>query len=489
MKAHRAVGMVWLVVGIGLGGCASEDERQAFEEFDRLSRSMSAEANPAAAPGPSTAGQPAGAPTGDRLAAGLPAEPALADYLSFAAVHNPGLEAAFLRWKAALERIPQARALNDPQFTYRYFIVAQAARGGDMRHMFEISQAFPWLGKLELRGDVAAQEARAERQRFEAERLRLFQRVKQAYYEYYYVGRAIAITQENVDQWRAIEGIARARYATNAASAPDVIRAQIELAKMENELRSLQDLRQPSAAKLNAAMALPAEKELPFPPPREFPAMGASEAELAASAEEANPELKAMRHRVAREKSGIELAKKDYFPDVMVGYAYNLMEKAAGLPAMDMHNPMAVSVGLSIPIWWQKYAAGVREAQARLGAAGRDLREKTDSLQVDLRLASYNYRNADRKIALYRDALVPKARQSLRSVQASYQTGASTFTDLIDAQRVLLELQLSYERAVADRQQSLAELETLVGRPLGRTDGQSERTPSGATTQPATTQP
>jgi hypothetical protein len=77
----------------------------------------------------------------------------LSDYLSYAALNNPGLEAAFNRWKASLERIPQVRALPDPRFNYLYYVQEVETRVGPQRHGLGINQVFPWFGKLKLRGD------------------------------------------------------------------------------------------------------------------------------------------------------------------------------------------------------------------------------------------------------------------------------------------------------------------------------------------------
>jgi outer membrane protein TolC len=105
----------------------------------------------------------------------------LSDYLAYAALNNPGLEAAFNRFKAALDRVPQVKSLPDPRFTYKYFIEEVETRVGPQRQGFEISQVFPWFGKLDLRGDVAGQAAQAARERYEAVKLKLFFEEKYCY--------------------------------------------------------------------------------------------------------------------------------------------------------------------------------------------------------------------------------------------------------------------------------------------------------------------
>lgn len=80
--------------------------------------------------------------------------------------------------------------------------------------------------------------------------------------------------------------------------------------------------------------------------------------------------------------------------------------------------------------------------------------------------ALFEFQDAGRKVSLYRDTLLPKAEQALQATRTAYSTGKSNFQEYLDAQRVLLEFQLSYERSQTDRAQRLAELEMLVGKPL-----------------------
>jgi outer membrane protein TolC len=451
---------------IMMAGCES-NRPAAFGEYSRLS---------------SAPVRAASGPADEKNLPRLTDQSSPAEYLAFAALNNPGLEAAFERWKAAMEMIPQARALPDPQFTFSYFVVAQAMRDGDMRLAYEISQTFPWFGKLQLKGDMAAAEAQGAYQRYEAQRLAVFARVKDAYYEYYYLARAVEITKENVDRLKSIELIAHAKYRNATGSQPDLIRVQVELGKMENELESMRDMRTPIAARLNAALGRPADAPLP-----DAVAPGGSddaiaEGQLQAWMEQSNPELKAMDSDIVRELKGIALAGKDYYPDLMLGVEYDQMVRASGV-SMSPMNPIAVMVSVNIPIWWDKYAAGVRQAQARYNAATKDKQDKANSLGSEIKMESYNFRNAQRKLVLYRDTLLPKAAAAMKSTLSSYQqTGGATFADLIDTQRTLLEFQLNYERANADRRQALARLEAIVGRPIASAGGTEGTTSS----QPAT---
>jgi outer membrane protein TolC len=445
-----------LLVGAILAGCAESLEDESYQRFMRAQQeSLSAWV---ASPNPDS--QPAaGVPDGE-----ITEDSTLRDYLAYAALHSPELEAAFDAWQAELERIPQARALPDPQLSYKYFIVGPMMRDGEMRHEFGLSQMFPWLGKLLLRGEVAAEEAQAARHRFDAAMLKLFYGVHMAYAEYYYLHRSIGITEENVALLQQIEATARARYAVGAAAHPDVIRAQVEQGKLADQLRTLQKFRAPLMARLNAALNRPANAPLPWPKDVPQVAGDLSDEHLLTWAAQANPEVQAMDREIAARQEGIDLARQDYYPDVMVGVEYDLMAHTS-VSDGDM-NPIGIMVGLNIPIWWQKYAAGVREARWRHSLAVHAKAALVNSLSADVEMALFEFQDAGRKINLYRDTLIPKAAQALQAAQIAYAATKVGFQDYLDAQRVLLEFQLSYERSLADRTQRMAELEMLVGKRL-----------------------
>ncbi len=393
----------------------------------------------------------------------------LSDYLAYAALNNPGLEAAFNRWKAALERVPQVKSLPDPRFNYKYFIEEVETRVGPQQQSFGISQLFPWFGKLDLRGDVAAQAANAARQRYEAAKLKLFFEVKDAYYEYYYLAKSIAITKEHVSLVKHLESVAQSRYKTAAGTHPDVIRAQVEMGKLEDRYRTLLDLQQPIVARLNSALNRPVEADIPSPTKIQFYEVDVADQELLARLITENPELKALDFEITQNKKSIDLAEKDYYPDFTFGL--NLIDtddSPVSNPSDNGKDPVIASVSINIPLWHEKYAAGVREAKSRYFAARGQRRQKANSLSSQLKMILYRFRDAERKIDLYRDALLPKARESLKVTESGFRAAKGSFTDLIDAQRILLEFALSYERALADRSQSLAKLEMLVGQEIPR---------------------
>ena len=379
----------------------------------------------------------------------------LADYLKLAELNNAELKAAMEGWTTALEEIPQAKSLSDPVISYGY-----ATKPTPQRSEFEVMQMFPWFGTIEARTGVASAMAKSAGKQYEAKKLTLFYEVKQAFYEYSYLGKAVEITKENLELLRHFEQVARTKYATSTATHPDVIRAQIELAELENELVSLEKQRPAAVARLNGILNRPAGSELPWPKEAEYKQVSIDRQMLFVIVSQNNPELKALDYQIEAAKSGKKLAEKRFYPEFGVGVGVD-----AGM-GEDMHNRTMPKIQLSLPIWRDNYKAGERQAQAQLRQAKQEQIQKTNDLAASAEQTWYEFENSQRKIVLYRDVIIPKAKEMLTASETAYQAGTIDFLSLIDAQRKFLEYRLVYERTLADNAQRLAELEMLCGTEL-----------------------
>ena len=154
--------------------------------------------------------------------------------------------------------------------------------------------------------------------------------------------------------------------------------------------------------------------------------------------------------------------------DLIDAYALGKSFSPGSRPSDSGQDVWMVSLSMNLPIWRAKYAAGEREARARYQAAVAARVQQENSLVSTVQRTLFEHRDAERKISLYRDVLIPKARESIGSTERAFRAGSASFLDLVDAERSLLEFELSFERALASRAQRLAELEMLVGRTLPR---------------------
>ncbi len=338
-------------------------------------------------------------------------------------------------------------------------------------------QTFPWFGKIAARTDAAAAAANAAQKRYEARRLQLFSEVKQAFYEYVYLAGATHITKENLALMQRFEEAARTRHLTARATHPDIMRAQIEVAKAQNELTTLERSRSPIVARLNAALNRPTEASLPWPREGSGRPVEVDRNILIAALKEHNPELQAMDFDIERLDKEVAVAKRNFYPDIGVGAEWMQMPASGG----GLDSDLRVGVELNLPIWRGSYRAGELQALALARRARHERKDLENTLVARAQRALYEFENSGRQVKLYDDALVPSARELIGSSEAAYAAGTVDFLNLLSAQQTLLQFRLARERSWADQRQKLAELEMLAGSELTEptTESGSNRTTPG----------
>ncbi len=405
----------------------------------------------------------------------------LHDYHQFAMAHHPGLEAAYQSFRAAAERAEEAGGLPDPRLSFGLFLEEVETAAGSQKGRVGVSQTFPWFGKRGGEADAAQREANAAWHRYEARKFTVFEDVTRALYELHYLRRAIDITGENLELLKQFEQVARARFRVATADHPDVIRIQVELGSLEDRWIQLRQLRGPTVERLNAALSRPTHGDLPWPaslPQRRFE--GTYE-ESWSLAQVHNPELLARQEEVERERELTTVAEKRRMPDFTLGLDYLFVENNPPNRSFSDRgdDPILLNLSFNLPIFRQRNSARERQAEARQFAAANARVQEGQHLAAELRQVHFEHRDAERRVVLYRDTLIPKATESMGASLAGFRAGDSDFLDLLDTERTLLEFQLALERALADRAISLARLERLVGIPLETVEAELPKSAEG----------
>jgi len=388
----------------------------------------------------------------------------LSAYTAYAQLYNPGIEAALARWQSALEEVAPARSWADPRLSVGHFARSVETRVGPQEQRLGLMQAIPWFDELDLRARAALATAEVERWRYEDIRRDLVYQVQEAYFAYYYTERAIAVTEGNMQLVAYLEQVVRMRYRGGADLHGALIKVQVELGRLEDQLNSLRDQLYPMAARLNAVLGRPLNAAIAVV---DSPLVVALDAEqLRAQLSANNPRLHMMRSAITRAELLREMGKKEGRPDLSLGVDYIRTGEGMAGAEDSGKDPLVFMATLSLPLWREKYSAKVRSAAGRIHAARAELRDRESRLLAELEQVLFQWRASERKTALYRDNLLPKAEQSFNVTQQSFAAGRSAFLDLVDAQRVLLQFQLAYEKARSDGARHAAAAERLAGQPL-----------------------
>ncbi len=389
------------------------------------------------------------------------------DYVRYALFNSPKVEAAYQLWRAASERLPQVSALPDPRLKVGVFLNEVETRTGPQQARLGVQQTFPWPGQLADREDAAARAAMASWRRFEGVRLELSERVIAALHDLAYLDAAIHITKDNFDLLRSFEQVVRARYRVATGSHPELVRAQVELAQLEDRLIQLRAMRPPLVGELNALLNRDAGASVPELgrlPARVAVGNAETFAEIARAS---NPALLALDEQIEEQRFLSEVARAEGMPDFTVGLDYIITDEAANTAASESgDDPIMLSLGINVPLWRDKYNAGVRETLARRIAISQRRADEANRLSAAVHRAWFEHTDADRRVHLYEKTLIPKGEESVRASLAGFRAGTTSLLDLLDTQRTLLEFAIAGERARADRGKSLATLNRLVGRQI-----------------------
>ena len=409
----------------------------------------------------------------------LPEKPQWQDVLRRAYLANGELEAAYFQWAAAVHRIQQAGGYPNTPLSIGF---EQMFEGGTSFDNTSISigpdamenLAFP--PKVYQAAKVALDDARAARNRFAAARLDLQRRVLTAWFSYALQAERQRIQEGNLALLRLITETAVARVQAGAAQ-QDLLRAEVEQRRAEDELRTLESELPRTRTTLNALAAR--APDAPLVPPERIPdprPLPADDATLLALAVKNNPELAALAHRVKGREDALELARLQYIPD------FNPFLGLTGTVSQ------AIGIGVSIPTFLPEVRGMVKEAKADLREVQAMYRQTTFDRSAQVVAALYALRNSERQARLFQERIIPAAERTVENVRAGYAAGTTSFIDLIDAQRVLLDVRLVAAEAGAARETSLAELEALVGADLAAVDGGATgpSTAPRATPEPAT---
>ncbi|MFP5227549.1 MAG: TolC family protein [Acidobacteriota bacterium] len=449
----------WVLVGTTLL-CATLAGAQTSP-----SGSKAADAPVAEASGAPAQSVPISSSSGQAETSGSPTEQevTLQQLVEVALARNPAIKSAAERFQAQQTRAPQARSLPDPMISGGWMgnITPFSVQQGDPSSYrgLTVSQDLPFPGKLGLRGKIADRQAEAGRWEYEQARRQVVAEVKTAYYAYFYDINAIEITEKNKDLLQKLESIAEARYRVGKGIQQDVLRAQVEVARIDQKLIVLRQEEHTAQARLNTLLYRDPESPLPTPAPVHPANFHYALQDLYAMAHQNDPGLERDRRMIEGSQDSIRLAQKAYAPDFNVAYTY---EQRPDMP--DMHGVM---VGINIPVFFRsKQREGVIEASHDLNASRREFDDRLTAVDFEIK-QQYLAATASRDLmSLYSKAIVPQSSLALESSMASYEVGKVDFLSMLDNFVYVLDYEVNYYQELSNFETALARMEPLVNTDL-----------------------
>ena len=387
---------------------------------------------------------------------------------ALAAERSPRLAAASALADAAGAREADAATLPDPLFQLGAMNLSVPGFRADMPNSMapslQLMQMVPFPGKLRLTGRIARQatamaEADAAEAHWEVRAM-----AAMSFFELYEADRQIEVMTETRALLRDLETVARAMYGAGEGRQSDVLRANVEVARMDAEIRRMQTMRDAAAARLNGILNRAADTPVPSPVLPRLPADVPATDTLHAWAESTRPVL--ARGRLGVEQAGTrrELARKEIWPDVSIGVQYGQRPGDVGTERM-----AGLMVGLTLPVFASKRQYRMRdEAAAMEQMAGAELEEMRAMVGARIGELLADLERDRTLVRLYRAEVLPQAEAHVASALSSYRVGAVDFMTLVDARMTVNTYEQELYALLADYGRALADLERTIGRELPR---------------------
>jgi outer membrane protein TolC len=331
-----------------------------------------------------------------------------------------------------------------------------------------VSQKFPWPGKRQLRGENALAEAGAAGNSVEDMHLQLIESAKDAFYDYYLAGRALAVNEETLERLGQFRSAAEALYRTppkeKKVSFQDVYQAQVEIDRQQERQVTLERMRRVAVARINTLMHQAPDLPLPPPPKEVGDALSLPEPQgLRAEALARRPDLQALANHIAAEQASLELAYKEFYPDLEPFFMY---DRFMGNTSANRELATMLGVKLNLPVWQARRRGAVAEAEARIAQRRAEFDSLSDRINFQVQDAYERLRESERVLKLYKEKTLPDIELNVKTAQTDYTAGLVPAVSVIEAERNRLMLYDHYYEAIADYHRRRATLERAIGGPV-----------------------
>lgn len=388
---------------------------------------------------------------------------ALNRYIQEALANNSRIEGLFQQYYARMEQVPQIGALPDPEIMFQYHINPMEQSSPLTRTTVSATQRFPWFGTLNKREKRVEKVAEVEWTAFEEARNEIVQRVKRRWYRMHELHHHLMIFDQNMDLLGQLERQVQRRYESGDVSQVDLLRIEIEQDNLETRIVNTEEELEAMKVQFNSLLNRPAETKVRVPDVMYSSQLARSEEHLRQVIYDRNPEL---RGRELQEEAALvaeEQARMEGRPSFGLGLMV-MNKNFMYMPLMSGERAaLTGSLTIRLPLSRSKYRAQRQEAHIEARIAREEQQEVTNRLSAEVESLLQQHRDADRRIALHEERLIPKTRQALRIALSEYAGGRGDFEQIIQLQQQLLEYEMMLNTAYVEQNITIAEVEALAG--------------------------
>jgi outer membrane protein TolC len=317
----------------------------------------------------------------------------LAGLVAQALEDNRSIKAAEFRIKSLHSAPGHTWYLEPPQVGVEFYQAPIKSFPDPLREQTEIDysiqQAFPFPGKNSSRIDAEHKHAEMSESDLAALRRKVIREIKTGYYELYLDDQRLEINRQNLALMNRLIEIARRQYEVGLGRQADILRAQIEATSLKSDSITLRQSRQATQGMLNAALGRQTGQPIATDDSLVPAAADWTAAQIESLLESNHPDLKGMQAAIRMREAERSVAKKEYWPDFMVGGSYkDMLRMPSGSHVGELRDYWSVMVSMNVPVaFWSlpKYKAGVVQSDANLGQAREEYAEMRNLVSARMR--------------------------------------------------------------------------------------------------------
>jgi outer membrane protein TolC len=386
----------------------------------------------------------------------------LDDYFKLAAENNPGLQAKYKSFEAAMQKVTQVSSLPDPNLSFGYFVSPVETRVGPQRARFSLTQMFPWFGTLKAQEDAATLMAEAKYQEFLDARNKLYYQVSASYYPLYELQKLISIEEENQRILSSYKEIATIQFQNDKGSMVDVLRVDIMLKDATTNLSILEQKQKPLVTRFNKLLNRSDDDNIVVQDSLftfSLPANYRKDSLLAS-----NPILDELELKIEASKASEQAAIKQGLPKLGVGLDYVIVGQRTDMSVPDNgKDAFMPMVSVSLPIFRGKYKAAQKEAQLMQESYSLQREEATNRLTSSYDMIWFEIQKQVELIQLYEEQ-IQESGQSLNLLFSAYSNSGKDFEEVLRMQQQILKYQKMKATALSEYHIALAELDYITAK-------------------------
>jgi len=387
--------------------------------------------------------------------------------VEFAFEANPQVKSARARWKSAEHSIRQNYAPADPIFTFMNIDSARNPFQQASEHTLQVTESFQFPGKALLQADNAKRTAEIARLTYVATLRDLRAQTQTAFYQDLLDDALADVTAERVANLERVLRVTQAAYSASQVTQDDFISAEFDLAAARQQGDQSRVAEQNDETRLNQLLDRRPDEPLPLDrrlelKPIETPLDTLSERAIEVRQEIIQAALSERTSEVAQ-----QLARLEYAPDYQAGYFFDHYLTTSGAPAPNRIEDHSITIGFNLPIFfWLRQREDVTRAGYDLDAARYDLgslKSQTAATVTELyRSVQLGYRTA----MLYRDTLIPLAREDFEVALVAYSAGKVDFATLSASLLRSYDSRAAYLQGANQFLAARVALEQAIGEPI-----------------------